>query len=53
LQLNTCSDKLKLLKLQRNLVVGGGVVIVLATGPKVHGFKPGQERLIFKGDNNP
>jgi hypothetical protein len=26
---------------------------VLATGPKVHGFKPGRGRSIFKGDKNP
>jgi hypothetical protein len=25
---------------------------VLATGPKVSGFEPGQERWIFKGDKN-
>jgi hypothetical protein len=27
--------------------------IVLATGPKVRGFKPGRGRWIFKGDKNP
>jgi hypothetical protein len=32
------------------LSLGDPVVIVLATGPKVHGFKPG--RWIFKGDKN-
>jgi hypothetical protein len=26
------------------------VVIALVIGPKVRGFKPGQGRLIFKGD---
>jgi hypothetical protein len=31
------------------VVFGGLVVIVLATGPKVRGFKPGQGRLIFCG----
>jgi hypothetical protein len=29
------------------------VVIALATEPKVHGFKPGQGRLIFNGVKNP
>jgi hypothetical protein len=29
---------------------GGLVVSVLAIGPKVHGFKPGHGRCIFKGD---
>jgi hypothetical protein len=35
------------------VVLGGLVVIVLDTGPKVCGFKPGRERWIFKGDKNP
>jgi hypothetical protein len=35
------------------VVLGGLVVIVLAIGPKVHGFKPGRERWLFKGDKNP
>jgi hypothetical protein len=26
---------------------------VLATGPKVGGFKPGRGRWVFKGDKNP
>jgi hypothetical protein len=34
------------------VIVGGLVVIVFAIGPKVHGFKPGQGRWIFKGDKN-
>jgi hypothetical protein len=29
------------------------VVKVLAIGPKVHRFKPGQGQWIFKGDKNP
>jgi hypothetical protein len=29
------------------------MVIVLATGPKVRGFKPGRERWNFKGDTKP
>jgi hypothetical protein len=32
--------------------LSGLVVIVLATGPKVHGLKPGQGRWTFKGDKN-
>jgi hypothetical protein len=35
------------------VVLGGLVVSVLATGPKVRGFNPGRGRWIFKGDNNP
>jgi hypothetical protein len=34
------------------VVLGGVMVIVLAIGPKVHGFKPGLERWNFKGDKN-
>jgi hypothetical protein len=34
-------------------ILGGVMVIMLAIGPKVHGFKPSQELLIFKGDKNP
>jgi hypothetical protein len=34
-------------------ILGGLVVIVLAMGLKVRGFKPGRGRLIFKGDKNP
>jgi hypothetical protein len=33
--------------------VGGLVVSVLATGPKVRGFDPERGRWIFKGDKNP
>jgi hypothetical protein len=32
---------------------GGGVVSVLATGPKGCGFKTRPRRWIFKGDKNP
>jgi hypothetical protein len=35
------------------VVLGGVMVIVLVTGPKVPGFKPGREKWIFKGDKNP
>jgi hypothetical protein len=35
------------------VVLGGAMVIVLAIGPKVHGFTPGRRRWIFKCDNNP
>jgi hypothetical protein len=35
-----------------SVVVGGIVVNVLATGPKVCGFKLGRGRWIFKGDKN-
>jgi hypothetical protein len=33
--------------------LGGLVVSVLATGPKVRGFDPERGRWIFKGDKNP
>jgi hypothetical protein len=33
--------------------LGGAVVSVLATGPKVCGFKTRLRRWIFKGDKNP
>ena len=33
--------------------LGGLLVSVLATGPKVCGFDPGRGRWIFKGDKNP
>jgi hypothetical protein len=41
------------LKLHATLHVelGGLMIIVIATGPKVRCFKPGQGRWIFKGDN--
>jgi hypothetical protein len=32
------------------VALGGLVVIVLSTGPKVRGFKPGRGRWIFMGD---
>jgi hypothetical protein len=32
------------------VALGGLVVSVLATGPKVRGFNPGRGRWIFKGD---
>jgi hypothetical protein len=35
------------------VVLGGLVVGVLATGPKVRGFDPDRGRWIFKGDKNP
>jgi hypothetical protein len=35
------------------VALGGLVVSVLATGPKVRGFDPGWGRCIFKGDKNP
>jgi hypothetical protein len=31
-----------------NVALGGLVVIVLATGPKDRGFKPGRERWVLK-----
>jgi hypothetical protein len=34
----------------RKVALRGLVVIVLAIGPKVREFKPGQGRWIFKGD---
>jgi hypothetical protein len=34
------------------VLLGGLKIIVLATGPKVLGFKPGRERWLFKGDKN-
>jgi hypothetical protein len=33
--------------------LGGLVVSVLATGPKVRGFDPDRGQWIFKGDKNP
>jgi uncharacterized protein HemY len=35
------------------VALGGIVVSVLATGPKVRGFNPGRGRWIFKDDKNP
>jgi hypothetical protein len=35
------------------IVLGSLVFIVLATGPKVCGLKPGPGPRIFKGDKNP
>jgi hypothetical protein len=35
------------------VALGGLVVSVLATGPKVCGFDPNRSRWIFKGDKNP
>jgi hypothetical protein len=35
------------------VALGGLVVSVLVTGPKVRGFDPGRGRWIFKGDKNP
>jgi hypothetical protein len=37
----------------RIVALGGLVVRVLATGPKVRGFDPDRGRWIFKGDKNP
>jgi hypothetical protein len=34
------------------VALGGRVLIVLAIGPKVPGFKTGREQWIFKGDKN-
>jgi hypothetical protein len=36
-----------------SLFLGGLVVSVLATGPKVRGCDPDRGRWIFKGDKNP
>jgi hypothetical protein len=38
--------------IKRAVVLGGIVIIVLAIGPKVRGFKPSRGRYIFKGDIN-
>jgi hypothetical protein len=35
------------------VTLGGLVVSVLATWPKVRGFDPDRGRWIFKGDKNP
>jgi hypothetical protein len=35
------------------VVLGGVVVIAPAVRPEFHGFKPGRERWILKGDKNP
>ena len=37
----------------KSVALGGLVVSVLTTGPKVRGFDPGRGRWIFKGDKNP
>ena len=37
----------------KRVALGGLVVSVLATGPKVRGFDPDRGRWIFKGDKNP
>jgi hypothetical protein len=34
------------------VTLAGRVVIVLTTGPKIRGFKPGRWWWIFKGDKN-
>jgi hypothetical protein len=36
-----------------HVVLSGVVVIMLATGPKVRGFRPGRGRWISKSDKNP
>ena len=36
-----------------NKVDPGGPVVILATGSKVRGFKPGRGRWIFSERNNP
>jgi hypothetical protein len=42
------------MEINRKLVVLVGVmIIVLANGPKVRGFKPGRKQWIFNGDKNP
>jgi hypothetical protein len=41
-----------ILKVNLTLVALGGV-IMLTTGPRVCGFKPGGEQWIFKGNKNP
>jgi hypothetical protein len=51
---NTGIDDLRAGKVTPLLVgLGGIVVIVLAIGPKVRGFKPGRRQWIFKGDKSP
>jgi hypothetical protein len=50
--LNVTNDK-QVTSGRRNIhivVLGGLVVIALATGPKVSGFKPGRSRWIFKSE---
>jgi hypothetical protein len=37
----------------QEVILSGVMVSVLATGPKVHAFKPSQEQWIFKGNANP
>jgi hypothetical protein len=45
---------LKVSTVFKYVVVPGSVMVnVLAIGPKVRGYKPGRERWISKGDNNP
>jgi hypothetical protein len=42
-----------ILMITHDVVLGGLVFSVLATGPKVRGFNPGRGRWNFKGDKNP
>jgi hypothetical protein len=43
----------KIIHMYHHIDIGGLVVSVLATGPKVRGFDPDRGRWIFKGDKNP
>jgi hypothetical protein len=38
--------------IEAHVALGGAVVIVLAIGPKIRGFKLGRGQWIFKSDNN-
>jgi hypothetical protein len=35
------------------VILGGVMVSMVASRPKVRGFRPGQAQWIFKGDSNP
>jgi hypothetical protein len=51
--LPTSQHDVKRRRLTSSVFLGGVIVIVLAIGPKVRGFKPGRARWIFKGGKSP
>jgi hypothetical protein len=55
IQTQRCEYKTQTKSYQRRMMSrpGWSSSSVLATGPKVSGFKPGRGRWIFKGDKNP
>jgi hypothetical protein len=47
------SKSYKLIIIQFSYLFVLSAVILLTTGPKVRGFRPGRERWIFEGEKNP